>query len=635
MKRIYTILLIASTLFFFACQQEENLAGGATGYLRLTVNEDMSTNSRADVPEGYKPEQIAVQIVNAEGETVEETEDWELWQNKSIELPVGTYTIKASSNGWDGQAAGFDIPYYTGSKEVTITAGGEVNETITCTLANVKVTVNFDKALLTKVRSVAATVDDDAVSNGASPTYSLSFESTETRSAYFPVSRLFANITVVNNEGASNSMRKELTDAEGNPVKARDHFILNIKESGTGESGISVTVDPTTHEYSYTFNVSTKSEGSTTEPEEPTGSATLVASPWDRLAYLKATNVDAGTNGSIDGLKFQYRATAVTLAEGDETPWTDIVTTAEESTYIAMLTGLTASTTYEYRVVNGEGTQIGSAQSFTTGEADAQTALVNGGFEDWCERSAGTALGKKNTTFPCSETDYDAGKLFWDTSNRGANSAGQLDPTNKADDLIISGTYAARLESKLVNAVIIKAFAAASLYTGSFGAANMDMSATINFGQPFTSRPVALHGYYQYSPQNVDNVGDDLPADATVSEGNPDQCAIYIALAKKTYTVNNRQENTFIDFEGDENIIAYGTIEGDYVKTNGAANGYTEFTIPLQYKESQFGAIPTHIIIVCSASKYGDYFTGGEGSTLYVDDFSLVYEGTPAIWKNK
>lgn len=632
MKHIYTILLIASTLFFFACQQEDNLAGGATGYLRLTVNEDMSTNSRADVPEGYKPEQIAVQIVNAEGETVEETEDWKLWQNKSIELPVGTYTIKASSNGWDGQAAGFNIPYYTGSKEVTIAADKEVNETITCTLANVKVTVNFDKALLAKVRSVAATVDNDAVSNGTSATYSLAFESTESRSAYFPVSRLFANITVVNNEGVSNSMRKELTDAEGNPVKARDHFILNIKESGTGESGISVTVDPTTHEYSYTFNVSTKSEGSTTEPEEPTGSATLVASPWDRLAYLKATNVDAGTNGSIDGLKFQYRATAVTLAEGDETPWTDIVTTAEESTYIAMLTGLTASTTYEYRVVNGEGTQIGSAQSFTTSEADAQTALVNGGFEDWCVRSAKTALTNKNTTFPCSETDYDAGNLYWDTSNRGANSISQMDPTNKSTDFVIAGTYAAKLQSVKVLGSI---FAAASMYTGSFGDASMDMSATINFGRSFTSRPIALHGYYQYSPANVDAVGDNLPADATVSEGNPDQCAIYIALTKKTYTINNKQEDTFIDFEGDENIIAYGTIEGDYVKTNGAANGYTEFTIPLQYKESQFGAIPTHIIIVCSASKYGDYMTGGEGSTLYVDDFSLVYDGAPAIWKNK
>ena len=623
MKRIYTILLVVSTLFFFACQQEENLLGGATGYLRLTVNEDMSTNSRA-VPENYKPEQIAVQIVNAEGETVKETEDWELWSGKQIELPVGKYTIKASSNGFDGKDAGFDIPYYTGSKGVTITANGEANETIICKLANVKVTVNFDPALIAKVRSVAATVDNDEVPNDGTPAvYSLAFDTEETRSGYFPVTKLFASITVVNKDGDSHSMRKELTDAEGNPVKARDHFILNIKETDTGEQGITVTVDPTTHEYSYTFNVSTK----------PTSGATLTAGAWDRLAYLKATNVSTGTGVSTEGMKFQYRAAVetATLAEDEESGWTDVVTTTEENNHTAMLTGLAAETAYEYRLVNGNGEVI-ATQSFTTGEADAQTALVNGGFEDWCVRSAKTALTNKNTTFPCSETDYDAGNLYWDTSNRGANSISQMDPTNKSTDFVIAGTYAAKLQSVKVLGSI---FAAASMYTGSFGGASMDMSATINFGRSFTSRPIALHGYYQYSPANVDAVGDNLPADATVSEGNPDQCAIYVALTKKTYTINNKQEDTFIDFEGDENIIAYGTIEGDYVKTNGAANGYTEFTIPLQYKESQFGAIPTHIIIVCSASKYGDYFTGGEGSTLYVDDFSLVYEGTPAIWKNK
>ena len=623
MKRIYTILLIASTLFFFACQQEENLTGGATGYLRLTVNEDMSTNSRA-VPENYKPEQIAVQIVNAEGETVKETEDWELWSGKQIELPVGKYTIKASSNGFDGKDAGFDIPYYTGSKGVTITANGEANETIICKLANVKVTVNFDPALIAKVRSVAATVDNDEVPNDGTPAvYSLAFDTEETRSGYFPVTKLFASITVVNKDGDSHSMRKELTDAEGNPVKARDHFILNIKETDTGEQGITVTVDPTTHEYSYTFNVSTK----------PTSGATLTAGAWDRLAYLKATNVSTGTGVSTEGMKFQYRAAVetATLAEDEESGWTDVVTTTEENNHTAMLTGLAAETAYEYRLVNGNGEVIAS-QSFTTGKADAQMALVNGGFEDWCVRSAKTAIANKNTTFPCSETDYDAGNLYWDTSNRGANSISQMDPTNKSTDFVIAGTYAAKLQSVKVLGSI---FAAASMYTGSFGGASMDMSATINFGRSFTSRPIALHGYYQYSPANVDAVGDNLPADATVSEGNPDQCAIYVALTKKTYTINNKQEDTFIDFEGDENIIAYGTIEGDYVKTNGAANGYTEFTIPLQYKESQFGAIPTHIIIVCSASKYGDYFTGGEGSTLYVDDFSLVYDGAPAIWKNK
>lgn len=618
MKRIYTILLIASTLFFFACQQEENLAGGATGYLRLTVNEDMSTNSRADVPEGYKPEQIAVQIVNAEGETVEETEDWILWQNKSIELPVGTYTIKASSNGWDGQAAGFNIPYYTGSKEVTIAADKEVNETITCTLANVKVTVNFDKALLTKVRSVAATVDNDTVSNGTSATYRLAFESTESRSAYFPVSRLFANITVVNNEGVSNSMRKELTDAEGNPVKARDHFILNIKESGTGESGISVTVDPTTHEYSYTFNVSTK----------PTSGATMTAGAWDRLAYLQATNVVPGTGVSTEGMKFQYRKASETavLAETDEASWTDVVTTTEENKYTAMLSGLTAETAYEYRLVNGNGDVI-STQSFTTGEADAQTALYNGGFELWSQNG--------QTVYPENESSAGNTTSFWNTSNPGTSQGlgaigGAVNPTTGITSPVVSGTYAAKLQS--TNKLSV--FAAASLYTGKFQGLS-GMSANMEFGQPFTSRPIALHGYYQYTPQKINHV-DRTPDGVTITNGETmDECSIFIALAKKSFTFNNKKEEEYIDYEGDDNIIAYGALPSGAATNETANNGYKEFTIPLQYKESQFGETPTHIIIVCSASKYGDYMTGADNSLLYLDDFSLIYEGTPAIWKNK
>ncbi len=618
MKRIYTILLIASTLFFFACQQEENLAGGATGYLRLTVNEDMSTNSRADVPEGYKPEQIAVQIVNAEGETVEETEDWILWQNKSIELPVGTYTIKASSNGWDGQAAGFNIPYYTGSKEVTIAADKEVNETITCTLANVKVTVNFDKALLEKVRSVAATVDNDTVSNGTSATYSLAFESTESRSAYFPVSRLFANITVVNNEGVSNSMRKELTDAEGNPVKARDHFILNIKESGTGESGISVTVDPTTHEYSYTFNVSTK----------PTSGATMTAGAWDRLAYLQATNVVPGTGVSTEGMKFQYRKASETavLAETDEASWTDVVTTTEENKYTAMLIGLTAETAYEYRLVNGNGDVI-STQSFTTSAADAQTALYNGGFELWSQNG--------QTVYPENESSAGNTTSFWNTSNPGTSQGlgaigGAVNPTTGITSPVVSGTYAAKLQS--TNKLSV--FAAASLYTGKFQGLS-GMSANMEFGQPFTSRPIALHGYYQYTPQKINHV-DRTPDGVTITNGETmDECSIFIALAKKSFTFNNKKEEEYIDYEGDDNIIAYGALPSGAATNETANNGYKEFTIPLQYKESQFGETPTHIIIVCSASKYGDYMTGADNSLLYLDDFSLIYEGTPAIWKNK
>ncbi|MDE7334870.1 MAG: PCMD domain-containing protein, partial [Muribaculaceae bacterium] len=35
---------------------------------------------------------------------------------------------------------------------------------------------------------------------------------------------------------------------------------------------------------------------------------------------------------------------------------------------------------------------------------------------------------------------------------------------------------------------------------------------------------------------------------------------------------------------------------------------------------------PTYMRVVFTASKFGDYFEGGEGSLMYVDDVEIVYE---------
>ena len=37
-------------------------------------------------------------------------------------------------------------------------------------------------------------------------------------------------------------------------------------------------------------------------------------------------------------------------------------------------------------------------------------------------------------------------------------------------------------------------------------------------------------------------------------------------------------------------------------------------------------SFPTYIVISAAASRYGDYFTGGRGSTLYVDEFEFIYD---------
>lgn len=587
---------------FFACQKED-LNVTSVGYLRLSVGENNLTNSRSEVPEDYKPKQIAVQIVDANNQVVKKTEDWTLWEDSLLALKPGVYTIKAASNGFDGKAADFDIPYYAGSETVTVENGKEVQKRVVCTLANVKVTVKFDLDFVSKFKSMTVQVGD--VEGKYTP---LNFTTSETRSAYFPVVSLFSKISVTNNNGVIHSLKKEFTD-----VKARDHYILNYKLAETGSSNITVTVDPTTHEYTYTFTVS----------PEAVNRTTLSAGAWDRLAYLKAESVSAESGTSLEGLKFQIR----TKISGEDGSWTDVSATGENGTYTGFATGLTASTEYEYRLVNKDEVVIGAAQSFTTATTDAQTALYNGNFDLWTENG--------NTVYPGSSEEASNTTSFWNTSNPGTSQGlgavgGAVNPTTGVQSPVHTtgeSAYAAKLQTTNKLGVL----AAASLYTGSF--LGLDgMSANMEFGKPFTSRPVALHGYYMYTPQVINRVsrvpeGVEITKDETM-----DQCAIFIALAKRTFTFNNNNEDEYIDYENDPDIIAYGELPSG-AATSGS--DYTEFTIPLKYKESQFGEQPTHIIIVCSASKYGDYMTGGDNSLLYVDDFSLVYDGTPTIWKNK
>ena len=141
--------------------------------------------------------------------------------------------------------------------------------------------------------------------------------------------------------------------------------------------------------------------------------------------------------------------------------------------------------------------------------------------------------------------------------------------------------------------------------------------ASLDWGVPFSSRPLALKGWYKYSPVPIDKT-DDAHSDLS---GQMDICQIQILLTDwdKPFTVNTVEGN-FVDFDNDPAIIAYGKLESS--KT---MSGYEEFRIDLEYRD--LTRKPKYIVITACASKYGDYFTGGEGSKLLVDEFALVYDG--------
>ena len=577
MRQTYQfILLLLTGVFFYSCQGDELSTQESVGYLRVALEQGADVNTKAD----YNSKQMRVVIKNSAGVTKFETNDHTAdLVGKELSLKQGEYTIEAVSYGWDGNA-GADCAYYTGKTTVTIEKGKTATANLVCSLANVKVTVAFEQAFLDKLGNGSINVQVKSATASITP---VDFAPKGTSVAYFPVSDLTVAYTVVSAVGKTSS--KELPISE---VSAKDHYILNFKNQAAGTGNVTVTVDPTMNQYTYDFTI---------DPNAKSG-ATLSANPWSQLAYLTATDITLDS-GELSSLKFQYRP------KNTDT-WMDVATTVNTaaSSASATLTGLTSTTAYEYRLTDGE-------ISVATGEftTAAEIALQNGSLDGW------------NGSSPNADTNA----KFWDTSNEGA-SAGGLTPTNATADFVhTQGGKAA----KLTSGEVLGIFAAASLYTGTFGKASiLTQSATVNFGQPFTSRPIALKGFYKYIPA-VTNIVKNTPSGVTIVKNETlDQCAIYIALAKKTYLIDNKDQSTFIEFKNDSNIIAYGELPSG-AATEG--DGYVEFNIPLKYKN--LTDQPTHIIVVCSSSKYGDYMTGGAGSTLYVDDLSLIYDGTPTIWE--
>lgn len=577
MRQTYQfILLLLTGVFFYSCQGDELSTQESVGYLRVALEQSADVNTKAD----YNSKQMRVVIKNSAGVTKFETNDHTAdLVGKELSLKQGEYTIEAVSYGWDGNA-GADCAYYTGKTTVTIEKGKTATANLVCSLANVKVTVAFEQAFLDKLGNGSINVQVKSATASITP---VDFAPKGTSVAYFPVSDLTVAYTVVSAVGKTSS--KELPISE---VSAKDHYILNFKNQAAGTGNVTVTVDPTMNQYTYDFTI---------DPNAKSG-ATLSANPWSQLAYLTATDITLDS-GELSSLKFQYRP------KNTDT-WMDVATTVNTaaSSASATLTGLTSTTAYEYRLTDGE-------ISVATGEftTAAEIALQNGSLDGW------------NGSSPNADTNA----KFWDTSNEGASKGG-LTPTNATADFVhTQGGKAAKLTSGEVMGI----FAAASLYTGTFGKASiLTKSATVNFGQPFTSRPIALKGFYKYIPAVI-NIVKNTPSGVTIVKNETlDQCAIYIALAKKTYLIDNKDQSTFIDFKNDSNIIAYGELPSG-AATEG--DGYVEFNIPLKYKN--LTDQPTHIIVVCSSSKYGDYMTGGAGSTLYVDDLSLIYDGTPTIWE--
>lgn len=321
---------------------------------------------------------------------------------------------------------------------------------------------------------------------------------------------------------------------------------------------------------------------------------------WVRTAWFYGEGL-SGTE-----LGFRYRK-----AGSEE--WTTVpseMISVDGGSFSTCVRGLEPESDYEaVAYSNSDDSEV------VTFRTEPELPLPNADFESWNQ------IG--NLICPYLSAD----NMYWDTGNKGSTTLGAdyNITTYVRNDLRpgTSGTTAARLASRWV---VLK-FAAGNIFTGEY-AKTEGTNGRVNFGRAFTSHPVALRGWVKFSNGNINRIGSQ-PKDRKLTSEDFDEGQIYIALGTWTadryggssespVQVYSADESTFFN-KSAADVIGYG--EKIFVQPT---NGWEEFTIPIEYKATDLK--PTHIIIVCSASRWGDYFTGCDQNVMLVDDFELLWE---------
>lgn len=577
-----TILLIG--LIICSCSRENVIPDGY-GYMTAAVTRDNSTIDVTTKADENTDSEITFKLDVYNGaELVQTIADHKTLSSNPLQLKTAKYTVKASNR--DEVAAIFDSPRYAGESSIEIKPNTTVNASIKCSLSDVLVAPTFTEDFTTKLKSYKL-----VVSNGLEGGSLVWTSADAGKVGYFKVSdKLDWVLTITNNANKSFDIKGSYTS-----VKAKQKYAMSFKlaedvKGDTGAGNFKVVLDDSVNDKSFDYSL----DFTTAEAEMKT--ANVWALFADLTGEYKVDNAPAG-------LGFEYCKT------GSDN-WTsfggEVTIDEANKTFSARVTGLNPETKYSFRAKSAKE----SGKRLYNVETESIGTVYNMSFDDW--------YMKKSVPMPNSGKDVNV----WDTANPGSKLANVFPTTAEETHVAVTGEgkKAARLESKEVASLGI--LAAGNIYTGKF-VSIAGAGAKLDWGVPFTSRPLAMKGYFDYRPEIINKYFKGKPE----MEGAVDICQIQVFLTdwEGQFRINTN-ERVFVDVDNDPNIIAYGKIESNVntsTKDN-LVNGYEPFTIKLDYRD--LTRRPTMIVIVAAASKYGDYFTGGLGSTLYVDEFSFVYD---------
>ncbi len=313
---------------------------------------------------------------------------------------------------------------------------------------------------------------------------------------------------------------------------------------------------------------------------------------WTQVAWAYASAEVGKANG------FEYR-----LASVDE--WTPVPQewiTHNGGSFQACLRHLEPETSYVVRALSDNEHSV--EVEFTTGSI---VQLPNSTFTNWW-------LDGK-VWKPWAET----GESFWDTGNRGAATLGQSNSLPLEDVFSSTGYQGAVLETKFIGVSVLGKLAAGNLFAGSYVRTD-GTNGILSFGRDFTARPTKIKARMKYTTASITDASKTNP-NFQHMKGQPDTCIVWCALAdwEEPYEIRTKPTDRQLFDRNDPGVIAYGQFQ-----SGNSIDDYVDVIIDLEYNATN--RVPRYILLTASASKYGDYFTGGRGAKLCLQSYELLYD---------
>ena len=616
MKKILTFIIIGLGFAAASCTKAD--VSESKGEGMLSVDMSIASQTRAAVGEDELLNTAVVNIYKADFSGLVRS-----YTYSDIPSPMYLAADKYRVDVLAGEAvaatpegASWDSKSYKGSQAFEIVAGQVTTVQVVANVNNAITKVSFDPTVAENFNqgyTLTMTLSDEAASTLV---YDASKSGAE---GYYIVAGLFEpSLTwtftgTLAKDGSSFTKTGVIENVE--PGKL---YNMNLKYTiKDGDLVFSLSVDRSTEIVDDTIIF------------EPVSTGLAPSSKYEIWATRATIHADVdASEGEGKTIKFAY-----STDEGSTWTYVDAVNDSE-GTYKAELTGLAPQTKYTYALCIDD-VQIGEPMTFTT---EAAPNFPNASFE-YVSKVTGNSYYK----FYDPNCGVEEGvKMFWGSGNGegpdGVNGSANMNIV--ITDIDTSTKIDGNQSVVAQTSSMVGMLAAGNLFAGQFVGLVGQSGGIVNFGRPWTSRPSAMRIWCKYETGlinilNNNNLG--------VTKNDYDRAQVKVAIGTWDYKryggskespvqINTTDESTFVDYYTDPSTIANGDViiykegysinKGELITAD--TTGWIEYVIPLEYHN--LNAYPTHIVVSCAASQFGDYFTGYDKTKLWIDAVELIYE---------